>query len=218
MGPPIISVVIPILNEAAILPAVLRSCHREGADQVLIANAGSKDEAEEVAAGFGHQVLHVAPPQRARQMNAAARVATGDLLVFLHADTIFEAGALDELRRAALDHRIVGGGFQRRFRPASPLLRMSCQIGNLRARYLGWYFGDQAIWARRDAFQRVNGFPEVPIFEDLDFSRKLRCLGRTHLVFPGCHTSSRRFHHGTLSRLTKDILLTVRHVSLDSTP
>lgn len=213
-----ISVIIPVLNEGSALAEALRACNRESADEVLVADGGSQDGTDAVAREFGHRPIQVTPPQRARQMNAAARVASGDLLVFLHADTTFELGALDALRLAARDRRTVGGGFHRKFRQAAPLLRGSCMIGNVRARYLGWYFGDQAIWARREAFDQVGGFPEVPIFEDLDFSRKLCRLGRTQLVSPGCETSARRFQNGIISRLTKDILLTVRHVSLDPTP
>lgn len=151
-------------------------------------------------------------------MNAGAAAADGCLLVFLHADTLLEPGSLAALRAAARDPAVVGGGFLRRYESPSRLLAATSRIGNARAARLGWFYGDQAIWARRGAFEAAGGFPEAPRFEDLDFARRLRRLGPTRLVAPGVATSARRFHRGAAPRLAKDFLLAARHLCLGPSP
>ncbi|MDK2973182.1 MAG: hypothetical protein PWP23_2937 [Candidatus Sumerlaeota bacterium] len=212
MSAPRISIIIPTLNEAGTLRRAIASARAEEADEVIVADGGSTDATRRVATAAGARVIAVSPPQRARQMNAGAAAATGDLLVFLHADTILLPGSLEALRATARNSEIVGGGFWRRYRSGSVLLAVSSLLGNERARRLGWCFGDQAIWARRAVFLRLGGYPEKPLFEDLDFTRKLRRVGRIHLIVPGVETSARRFRDGTVSRLLGDILLTVHHV------
>ena len=177
-------------------------------------DGGSEDDTVALAERQGARVLRVEPPQRARQMNAGGRAARGDVLVFLHADTVFQPGAIDALRQLASESPLVGGGFRRRYASPSLVLAASCRLGNLRASQLGWFFGDQAIWASREAFERVGGFPEVARFEDLDFTRRLRRLGPTALVVPGVVTSARRFGSRVLPRVLADSLLTVRHVCM----
>lgn len=216
MTPPSLSVIIPTLNEAAVVECAIRSAIEQGANEVVAADGGSSDATRSVALQAGARLATVSIPQRARQMNAGAVSVSGDILVFLHADTVFEPGALDALRRAAADTQIVGGGFRRRYQARSLLLAASCRVGNTRARHLGWFFGDQAIWVRRDIFDKLGGFPEEHLFEDLDFTRHLRRLGRTHLVSPGVETSARRFQDGALIRILADIFLTMRHIQRES--
>lgn len=207
-----ISVVIPALDEAGSVARAVASARDQGANEIIVADGGSRDGTPRAARQAGARVVAVDPPQRARQMNAGARAAGGDVLVFQHADSTFIPGALDALRVALRDPRIVGGGFVRRYRTRSRFLAMSSSIGNLRGRWLGWIYGDQANWARRDAFDQVGGFPEEPIFEDLDFSRSLRCVGCTVMIEPGIETSARRFRNGAAPRVLGDAWLTVRHV------
>ena len=207
-----LSAIIPILNEGPNVAAAIDSCHSEGIGEVIVADGGGTESPQSGTLDAATTVIKVAPAQRARQMNAGARAATGEVLIFLHADTLFLPGAITALRAALMDRRTVGGGFERRFQSDSTILRASSAIGNARARHLGWYFGDQAIWARADAFHKVGGFPDQDLFEDLDFSRRLGRLGPTRLITPGITTSARRFRAGVLRRLTLDILLTIRHL------
>lgn len=213
-----ISVIIPTLNEAAEIEAAVRSSFSEGADEVVVVDGGSRDETESIALASGACVRRSVPAQRARQMNAGAAASRGDFLVFLHADTRFLPGALEALRRAAADASLLGGGFSRRYDSPSSFLRVSSTLGNLRAAGLGWVFGDQAIFVRREVFTTLGGFPERPMFEDLDFTRRIRTCGRMHLVAPGVRTSARRFRDGILRRSIHDFLLTVTHVCLDPSP
>ncbi|GAB4324729.1 MAG: TIGR04283 family arsenosugar biosynthesis glycosyltransferase [Candidatus Sumerlaeia bacterium] len=213
-----LSVIIPTLNEGPTIKTAIESCFAQGVNEVVVADGSSKDATPSAALSAGATLIQVVPAQRARQMNAGAHTATGDVLIFLHADTFFTPGAIAALRAALRDPRIVGGGFERRYKSTSKLLRASSAIGNARARCLGWTFGDQAIWARADAFRRIGGFPEKDLFEDLDFTRRLCRLGQTRLITPGIVTSARRFQTGVLSRLMRDILLTACHVCLNPTP
>lgn len=218
MPRPTVSVIIPTLNEASFLEAAIASSIREEVDEIIIADGGSHDGTIRIAEKYRTKVVHCQQPQRARQMNLGAAAARGDLLIFLHADSTFQPGAIQALRRIATKSNGIGGGFERLYKTKSLVLKLSCRIGNARAARLGWCFGDQAIWCCRDAFERLGGFPKKSIFEDLDFSRALSTLGTTQLIKPGIKTSARRFRKKTVRRILQDILLTIHHVCLDRKP
>ena len=218
MLPALVTAVIPTLNEAATIGAAINSCLREGIREIIVADGGSTDATTAIAQAAGAIILKAQPAHRARQMNAGARHATGDLYIFLHADSTLQPGAMKALAAATQNTPVVGGGFQRSYQTASRILRITTAIGNARARRLGWFYGDQAIWAQAHVFQQLGGFPTIPIFEDLDFTRRLSRVGPTCLISPGIETSARRFQRGVLTRLTLDFLLTVRHVCVDPKP
>lgn len=139
-------------------------------------------------------------------------MASGDLLVFLHADTVLEPGALAALRQRAQKSLAVGGGFYRTFENAPGLVAVASVLGNFRGRMWGWYFGDQAIWCRSGAFAEVGGYPEKPRFEDLDFCRRLKRIGPLVQIQPGIKTSARRFREHPGRTVIRDFCLTVRHL------
>lgn len=220
MPSPTISIIIPVFQESPLLLAqAIRSSLAEGADEVIVVDGGSNGRTKFITRRLRARLVISTPAQRARQMNSGARVARGNLLLFLHADSTFLPGSLDALRAVAASRpAVVGGGFLRHYRSRSLLLAASCRIGNARAARLGWYYGDQAIWARRKSFFHIGGFPETPLFEDLDLSRRLRRLGQLRTITPGIETSARRFRKGVLTRLAKDVLVTLRHVCLKPVP
>ena len=218
MLPALVTAIIPTLNEAATIGAAIKSCLREGVHEIIVADGGSTDATATIAQAAGAIILQAQPAQRARQMNAGAHRATGELYIFLHADSTLQPGAMKALAEATQETPAVGGGFQRRYQTDSRLLHITSAIGNARARRLGWFYGDQAIWARAHVFRQLGGFPNIPIFEDLDFTRRLSRVGPTCLISPGIETSARRFQRGALTRLTLDFLLTARHVCLDPKP
>ena len=167
-----ISVIIPVLNEAKALPATLAALSTQsGSFEVIVVDAGSSDATVNVAAKHvGAQVIQ-SPRGRATQMNAGARQAKGEWLIFLHADTLLPCNALAEILN--LPAKISAGGFRHSFSGNSSLLRAISWINNKRCRSTGVFFGDQALFVRRALFKKMGGFPEQAVMEDLSFSRRL---------------------------------------------
>lgn len=170
-----LSVVIPTLDEAETVAAAIRSVP-EGVE-VVVVDGGSLDGTRAAALDAG-ALFFEAPKGRAAQMNAGARAARGDVLLFLHADAILPAEAARAVEGALVDPRVVGGAFRLRISPARLPLSAIAFVSNLRARYLQFPYGDQGLFVRRAAFERVGGFPEIPFLEDVAVVRRLRRLGR----------------------------------------
>jgi rSAM/selenodomain-associated transferase 2 len=201
-----ISVIIPALNEARELPETMRRA--SGALEIIVADGGSVDGTEDTT---GVTVLR-APRGRALQMNTGAAAASGEVFLFLHADTWLEPGAFVSIERAMADPRVVGGAFERRFRTESLFLRATCAMAALRDRAIGWHLGDQAIFCRAVIFRELGGFANMSAFEDVDFSRRLAGKGRLVTLRPPVLSSGRRFAEGAVKRTAKDIFLTMRYL------
>jgi hypothetical protein len=143
-------------------------------------------------------------------MNAGAAAATGDVLVFLHADVTLEQPAYAGMLQALGDFGLAGGAFRRRFDSSSRILQLGCRLADLRGRCLRIFLGDQAIFVRKAAFRSLGGFPEIPLFEDLELSRRLARLGRTALMEGEVVASGRRFdREGNLRQLLRNVYLTL---------
>lgn len=208
---PIILIIIPVYQDRAALETLLPQLLQDWqARELLVVDAG-EDGAEAFARSLGVPVIRAASG-RAKQLNAgAAHGPEADLLLFLHADTRLPPEARERLVRAQADG-IVGGAFSRRFDNPSRFLKLTCALANVRGKTLGLFFGDQAIFVRKDVFHRVGGFPDQPLFEDLDFCRKLKKQGKVRLLTPPVISSARRFKKdGPFIRTLKDIGLTLRH-------
>ncbi len=188
-----ISVVIPALNEAAHLGATLQSLQslRAQGYELILADGGSRDDTPAIATRYADRVI-TSEAGRARQMNAGARAATGDVLWFLHADTQVPATA-GETILAALGQGRVWGRFDVRLSGTHPLFRLIEGMMNLRSRLSGIATGDQGIFVRRVAFERIGGYAELPLMEDIDLSRRLKRLGRPYCSRVRLQTSSRRW-------------------------
>jgi rSAM/selenodomain-associated transferase 2 len=188
----VISVVVPVLDEAGELPALLDHLASLGGPiEVVVADGGSRDGTAGLAERHPLGPLVVrAPRGRARQLNAGAAAASGEVLVFLHADTRLPPDALRRLRRAP--RSVAGGNFSLRFDGGD---RFSRVLGAWYAvqRRAGVYYGDSAIWARRTAFDALGGFRALPVMEDYDFARRLERHGRTACLRGPAVTSSRRW-------------------------
>lgn len=198
-----ISVVILTLDEAVWVERALAPLQpaRAAGHELILADGGSRDQTLEIAAPLVDRVVR-APRGRALQMNAGARVARGDLLVFLHADTVLSWELLGALP-AELDGSGRGWGrFDLQLSGQGFAYRLIERLINLRTRWSGIATGDQAIFVRRRLFEQVGGFPEIPLMEDVALSRALKrrgpplCLRRTVL------TSSRRWEQGGVIRTT----------------
>ena len=200
-----ISVVIPALDEAGGIAEAVRSAAAGGAE-VLVVDGGSADGTRERAAAAGARVLHTSPG-RARQLGVGAGEARGEVVVFLHADTVLPDGWARALERSLADPRIVGGCFRLRFAERSPALRLIEWGVRLRVALLGLPYGDQALFARRAILERIGGVPQVPIMEDLDLVRRLAREGRLAHLPLAVATSARRYRaRGALRTFLRNAL------------
>ncbi len=164
-----ISIVVPVLNEAATIEAFLRMAWDLGPHEVIVSDGGSVDGTRE---RLGRATLVQSTPGRGPQLNAGAAVATGEVLLFLHADVRLEPRALEALRRSLEDPARQGGIFDARFEGEDWIARAFDTIYHWR-RYVGIFYGDAGIFVRRDEFARLGGFRPYPILEDYEFGRRL---------------------------------------------
>jgi rSAM/selenodomain-associated transferase 2 len=197
-----ISVVIPTLNESTTIASCLVRLAEQGADEVIVADAASPDGTADLARRSGAVVIE-SPRGRGVQQNRGAAASTGDVLVFLHADCRLDDGALDRLRRfVARNPRIPGGCFRMRVDASGIAYRLIDAAAHLRAGVLGVPYGDQGIFATRRAFERVGGFPEVALMDDVFLALRLRRLGRLVLMPDQIHVSPRRWRQAGVVRQT----------------
>ncbi|MEK6605667.1 MAG: TIGR04283 family arsenosugar biosynthesis glycosyltransferase [Nitrospirota bacterium] len=198
-----ISVIIPTLHEEKTLPDTLAQLRHPAFSEVLVVDGGSRDRtlADVALANPLARVLN-APMGRARQMNAGAAAAKGELLLFLHADTLLPATAAQDITQAMADTRIAGGRFDARLVPDRGLLWVVGRMMSWRSRLTGIATGDQAIFVRRKVFEDLGGFPDIPIMEDIAFSRRLKQAGPI-AALPSCVlTSGRRWErHGAITTI-----------------
>ena len=195
-----ISVIIPVLNEAQILDQSLSRLQTQlPGHELIIVDGGSTDESRLIAKKYGHIIS--SERGRARQANAGAAAATGDILLFLHADVWLAPGAIEGVE-AAIAAGYVGGAFKQRIEKAHFLYRLIEQAANFRARCLRVFYGDSGIFVRRLHFYQIGGFPDIPIMEEIGFSQKLRRLGKTALVESGIYISPRRWKKNGILRTT----------------
>jgi len=186
----LISVIIPTLNEEPSLPVTLRQLGDHPDVELIVVDGGSVDRTVSIAQQFTPYVFTSAPG-RARQMNAGARHATGDILLFLHADTFLLPGSLYEIQRRIIGDGAVGGAFDLHIDSSRRLCRVAAALVNRRTRWLRLPYGDQGIFVWRQVFSALGGFPEIPIMEDIAFARRLRGAGRLTFVHTGLVASGR---------------------------
>ena len=186
-----ISIIIPVLNEAKILEKTLSQLQPElGHHELIIVDGGSTDDSVPIAEKYGKVVPSARG--RAKQLNAGAAAASGDILIFLHADIWLESGALTAVE-TALASGYIGGGFRQKIDGKNILYRAIEIAGNIRGKYLKVFYGDSGIFLTRANFDKIGGFPEIPILEEMEFSRNMRKLGKTTLVRPHIQISARRW-------------------------
>jgi rSAM/selenodomain-associated transferase 2 len=204
------AIIIPTLDEGERIGAQVERCLAlRPRPEVIVADGGSHDDTCARAESSGARVVISPRRGRAFQMNAGAAASDGDVLVFLHADVVLQQPAFETMLEALDDPALAGGAFRRRFDSPSSLLMLGCKLADLRGRWIRIFLGDQAIFVRRSVFRSLGGYPEILLFEDLEFSRKLSRLGRTVLLKERVVASSRRFHReGVLGQLLKNVCLT----------
>ena len=208
-----ISVIIPTYNEETALPATLAQLlGQPGHYEVLVVDGGSTDQTCEIVGSEPRVRLLSAPKGRAVQMNAGARRATGEWLLFLHADTILPDGALARLNAMADDSSIQAGGFLHQFSGNDWRLRLISILDNYRCRKTKIIYGDQAMFVRRHLFDLLGGFPNQPILEDVAFCEKLVHRVTPILLSPPVVTDSRKFVKMGIWKSLARVLLIILHV------
>jgi len=193
-----ISVVIPALNEQEGIHRALQSSREPGVERIVV-DGGSRDGTSQVARFLKADKLIASPPGRARQLDAGYRAATGEVVLFLHADTRLEPGWSDSVRRALERPRVAGGAFRQRFDSERWGYRVLEFGTRLRSRG-GLPCGDQALFVRRHLLDARGGIPDTPIFEDLDLARWIRDYGKLALCRQRAVTSPRRYEANGLVR------------------
>jgi rSAM/selenodomain-associated transferase 2 len=195
-----LSIVIPVLNEGPRLERLLSSLAEHCADaETIVVDGGSTDDTRLVVSRFPSARLVVSPRGRARQMNAGAREARGGVFLFLHADTSLPHDALEAIQAAMADPQTVGGRFDVRFDSSRAIFRIIAYLINLRSRLSRITTGDQALFVRRTTFTALGGYPDMPLMEDVEFSKRLKRRGRIACLRLCVTTAARKWeHHGTL--------------------
>jgi len=206
--------VIPTLDEAANLARLLPELQARWPDaEVIVVDGGSRDGSAEIVRRHPRVRGLSCAAGRARQMNVGARVATGAALVFLHADTRLPSGALEAVTRALDDSAVVGGRFDVTFDTPRRLMRVVAALMNARSRWTGIATGDQALFVRREVFDAIGGFPEIPLMEDVELSRRLKRRGRLACLRLRVVTSARKWEReGALRTIGLMWLLRLLHV------
>jgi rSAM/selenodomain-associated transferase 2 len=186
------SIIIPTLNEATTIRDVAASLARlTGEFEVIVTDGGSLDGTLELARECGLQVLS-APSGRGQQMNAGARLARGDVLLFLHADTRLPEDAFELIQQALRNPKVCGGNFSLIFSGKTREARVLTKIYPL-LRLCGMCYGDSAIFIRRSVFESLGGYRDYSLFEDLDLYQRMKRVGQFMRLDACATTSSRRF-------------------------
>lgn len=193
-----ISVVIPTYNEASWIDSAVKAVRNAGFQDVLVVDGGSSDHTVERALISGARVLE-GSRGRATQMNAGARLATGDTLLFLHADTSLPSDSLRLIETALKDSQVLGGAFHIRFDSVNWMLRFVSFQANVRS-YITVPWGDQAFFIRKTFFNETGGFKSWGLMEDVELAHRIKKVGRLRMIRDPVVASARRFHENGLIR------------------
>jgi len=197
-----IAIIVPVLNEADRLPRLLRDARALGSNIILV-DGGSADETQVLLEKSGVKWVH-SKRGRALQMNAGALQSESDILLFLHVDTRITSSHIEDVKDVMHAADIVGGRFDVRLSGCHPAFRVIERFINWRSRLSRISTGDQAMFVRRDVFEKLGGFPDQPLMEDVEFSRRLKREGKVACLRRAVVTSSRRWEqHG----ITRTVLL-----------
>jgi rSAM/selenodomain-associated transferase 2 len=208
-----LSVIIPVLHEKErinrLIEHLLALPGSRGVEIIVVDGAGKRDTLEAIKC---ERVITAASSQgRGAQMNAGSRIAAGDILLFLHADTFPPKGVYGLIRRALSDGETAAGAFSFRFDRANPLMKAMQVLHGIRSMVTRIPYGDQAIFIKRSVFEKVGGYREYPLFEEVDLMERLRKgRYRIRILKQKVTSSGRRFHkNGTIPELTRIILLLI---------
>jgi rSAM/selenodomain-associated transferase 2 len=186
-----ISVLMPAYNEASVIGATLAHvCNVLDPHELLVGNSSSRDATADIATAYAQVITR--HTSRGAMLNELASLATGDVLLFVHADTLISPDTGSAITSALADPAVVGGAFRLRLDDPSRFARLVARSVNLRTSLLNTFFGDQAMFVRREVFVRSGGFQDWSLMEDLEILRRLRRQGRLQVLDAEVVTSARR--------------------------
>lgn len=202
-----LSIIIPTLNEESLIEKNLAFIKKELSAishqlsaEVIVADGGSRDRTVEIARRFADRVC-ISNKGRGEQMNAGTKVSEGDLLLFLHSDSIVHLSGIVNMLKAMEYNNVIGGAFRLKIDSPTPMYKcwgkiafeIISTVANMRARILGIAYGDQGIFVRRNIFYAVGGYPDIPLMEDVEFVKRLKGNGKFIILSECITTSSRRW-------------------------
>ena len=209
-----VSVIIPVVNEAEAIDGCLAQFGQQRDVEVIVVDGGSCDGTQERIRATRTARLVTAPRSgRSVQMNLGASSASGDVLLFLHADTVLPDCGIRMIRESLEDPDVVGGRFRLGLSEDTWMFRAIASLSTMRSRYLGITYGDQGIFVRRFVFDRVAGFPDVALFEDSEFCAAVRKQGRFVLLDGSVCTSTRRWRrYGVVPTVIRMWMIRILHL------
>ncbi len=187
-----VSIIVPTLNEELVLEKTLTQFQQLSPHELIVSDGGSDDDTRNIAGRFSHRVI-TGSAGRALQMNVGADEATGDILLFLHADSRIEPESYRKMLECMENPKWIGGAFTLCIESGKWSLKLIALLANIRSKYFGLAYGDQGFFVRKEVFNDMNGFSPIPICEDLDFYYRLRKKGSVILLKEKAHTSPRRW-------------------------
>ncbi len=187
-----LSIIIPTLNEEDYLLETLEQLSSDWTGEVIVVDGGSQDKTVQIARDWGAKIL-LTKPCRGSQMNIGAHEASGDILLFLHADTHLPQGFAQLIRQHMVNPVVPGGAFALRFHPSNLQLNIDAKGIAFRTQFLKEPYGDQAIFVRASLFHLMGGYAEIPLMEDVEFIRRLNKKGRMAFIREPVITSARRY-------------------------
>jgi rSAM/selenodomain-associated transferase 2 len=199
----VISIIVPIKNEAPEAAERFRALAAAPGVELLVADAGGSSATTEAFRAIGARIV-AGPGPRGARLAEAAREARGEILFFLHSDSQPPANALEAVEKS-LTNGAVAGAFSLAYRDADARMRWIAWWANLRSRRMGLPFGDQGLFCRRDAYEKAGGFAPLPICDDVDLVRRLKRVGRLTVLPEKTVTSPRRYRQrGTLRQVLRN--------------
>lgn len=187
-----ISIIIPVLNEERTIAATIAVLEKLAPHEIIVVDGGSTDRTTQICRQFDVKTMAFSRG-RAQQMNYGARHASGEVLLFLHADTRLPDSALRDIAMALRGPDCLGGRFDVELEGEHWMLKVISAMINTRSRLSKIGTGDQAIFVRRSVFEEIGGYPEIPLMEDIDFCRRLKSMGELACLTSRVVTSGRRW-------------------------
>jgi rSAM/selenodomain-associated transferase 2 len=186
-----ISAIIPTLNEELMIKETFKRLGK--AIEIIVVDGGSNDKTREIAKTLGAKVIISAKKGRALQMNLGGKIAKGDILLFLHADTLLPPDYQELIINTLSESNVIAGAFQLKIEGQEKSLRLVEKLVNWRSRFFSLPYGDQGIFLKASVFEDLSGFPELPIMEDFELIQRLKKRGKIAIVSSAVVTSGRRW-------------------------